>query len=83
MQRTAFFAIYVITSYSIHYTKLYEPLLGETEVPPLPHDSRSELRSVDPDGVVGPVADILVLLEGCLDVSPDPPVPEEIDGGGG
>ena len=36
--------------------------LGESEVPALPHDPAPQISTIDPDAVVGPVADIGVGL---------------------
>jgi hypothetical protein len=55
--------------------------LREPEVPSLPHGPSAKLIAVDPDGIVGLVAHLLVGLVRRLDVGPDATVPQEVDRG--
>ena len=53
--------------------------LGETEVAALPHAPGADLGAVDPDRVVGLVADVGVGLALALDVGADAAVPQQVD----
>ena len=53
--------------------------LGEPRLPPSPTTLRAQLRPVDPDRVVGLVADVGVRLGAGLDVGADAAVPEQVD----
>ena len=55
--------------------------LRQAEVAALADDLDAQLLAVDPDGVVGPVADVGVVLGGGLDVGADAAVPEQVDRG--
>ena len=54
-------------------------LLGQAEVAALADHLGPQLGGVDPDRVVGPVADVGVGLRGRLDVGADAAVPEQVD----
>ena len=60
--------------------RLDAPPLGEPEVAALDHHGAAQVDAVDPDGVVGAVADLGVGLRRGLDVGADPAVPEQVDG---
>ena len=49
------------------------PALGHSEVCPLPHDLRTQLRAVQPYGIIGAVPGFGLALRGRLDVVPMPP----------
>ena len=53
--------------------------LREPEVPALGDHPAAQLRTVDPEGVVGAVADVGVGLAARLHVGPDAAVPEQVD----
>jgi hypothetical protein len=55
--------------------------LGQPEVAALADDLDAQFGGVDPDGVVGPVADVVVGLGARLDVGADAAVPEQVGGG--
>ena len=54
--------------------------LGQPEVPALADHPAAQLRAVDADRVVGPVAGLGVGLLGGLDVGPDAAVEQQVDG---